>query len=58
MTSNKQIRYEINVVKRTIMAMEKKGRDASYERGLLKSWAKYPGWEYAKEALGKCGGNK
>lgn len=46
--------YEIKCVKEVIIAKELKGKDASFERGLLKSWAKYPGYEKAKEALASC----
>ena len=38
---------DIACVKRDIQSKESRGEDASYERGLLKEWAKYPGWEDA-----------
>lgn len=47
--------YEIDAVKNTIIGKEQIGKDAKFERGLLKSWAKYEGWEYAGEALESCG---
>lgn len=39
--------FQIKCVKETILAKEKDGEDASFERNLLKSWALYPGWEDA-----------
>ena len=49
------IRFEIKCVKDNILSKEAKGQDASFERGLLKSWSKYPGYEGAKAALESCG---
>ena len=46
--------YEIKCVKETIISKESKGHDATFERDLLKAWAKYPGYENAKEALASC----
>jgi len=39
--------FQIKCVREDIISKEAKGIDASFERGLLKSWAKYPGWEDA-----------
>ena len=47
--------YEIQSVKEVIIAKEVKGEDASFERDLLKSWAKYESYKSAKEALTSCG---
>jgi len=44
-------RYEIECVRKSIVAKEKKGQDASFERSLLKSWAGYEGYESAKRVL-------
>ena len=43
--------YELQCVKETIIAKEAKGKDASYERSLLKSWSDYKGYESAKSIL-------
>lgn len=43
--------YEINCVRETIVNKEARGEDASFERGLLKSWSKFPGWKDAKKPL-------
>jgi len=37
--------FQIKCVQDDIVAKEAKGKDATFERELLKSWAKYPGWE-------------
>ena len=47
--------YDILAVADVIKAKEARGADASFERGLLKSWSKYEGYEEAKEALAGCG---
>ena len=47
--------FEIKCIKDIIIAKEAKGRDASFERNLLKSWAKYEGYEGANEALASLG---
>ena len=47
--------YEIQCIADTIKSKEAKGKDASFERDLLRSWAKYEGCERAKEALASCG---
>lgn len=47
--------FEIQCVKETIIAKEKDGKDASFERNLLKSWSKYPGYENATDALAEIG---
>ena len=39
--------FEIKCVRETILSKETKGQDTSFERKLLRSWAKYPGWEDA-----------
>ena len=43
--------YEIQCVKNDIISKESRGEDASFERDLLQSWAKYPGWKSARDAL-------
>lgn len=40
--------FEIKCTKEVIRNKEARGEDASFERALLKSWSKYPGWEDAK----------
>jgi len=47
--------YEIACIKNVIVDKEARGMDASYERELLKAWAKHPGYEGAKQALASCG---
>jgi hypothetical protein len=49
--------FEIKCVKDVIIAKESQGKDSSFERSLLKSWSKYPGWEPAKDALESCNNN-
>ena len=44
--------FEINCVKEVIVNKEAKGLDASLERGLLKTWANYEGWEDAGTPVG------
>ena len=46
--------FEIKCIADVIKSKEAKGKDASFERGLLASWAKYEGYEGAKEALAGC----
>jgi len=46
--------YDIQSVADVIKSKEARGADASFERGLLKSWQKYEGYEGAKEALAGC----
>lgn len=43
--------YEIKTVKDTILLNHAAGKDTSFARGLLKAWAKVPGYEGAGEAL-------
>jgi len=43
--------YEIKCVQDIIRDKEANGEDASFERELLKSWKKYPGYEKATENL-------
>jgi len=43
--------YEIQCVKEVIVNKEARGEDATFERELLKSWSKYPGWGDAKKAI-------
>lgn len=47
--------FEIKCVKETIQGKESRSEDASFERSLLRSWAKYPGYEGAKAALASLG---
>lgn len=44
--------YEITCVRDIIVSKEARGEDASFERKLLKSWAKYPGWQDAGKPFG------
>ena len=46
--------FEIEAIADIIKSKEAKGKDATYERGLLKSWANYEGYEGAKQALADC----
>ncbi len=46
--------FEIECVKQTILSKEDRGGDASFERNILTSWAKYPGYEGATKALMEC----
>lgn len=50
--------YEIKCIKENINSKESRNEDASFERGLLESWGKYPGWETAKDALRTLGKSK
>lgn len=50
--------FEIKCVKDTILLKEANGEDASYERSLLKSWSKYPGWKNAGVVLGTLSKSK
>lgn len=43
--------YEIKCVQDVIRSKEAKGKDASFERKLLKSWRKFPGYEKSMEGL-------
>ena len=43
--------YQIKCVMDCIVSLEAKGKDASFERDLLKSWAKYPRWEQAGDGI-------
>ena len=51
----KGIWYDIKTVADVIKSKEAKGKDASFERGLLKAWAKYPDYKDATSALEACG---
>ena len=44
-------RLQIKSVANTIKIKEANGKDATFERNLLKSWSKYEGYESAKEVL-------
>jgi hypothetical protein len=46
-----KIKYQLRAVRNTIISKEKHGEDANFERKLLKSWAKYEGWEDAVKYL-------
>jgi hypothetical protein len=50
--------FEIECVKNDIIAKEADGEDASFERKLLKSWAKFEGWELAQDELDSLGKRK
>jgi hypothetical protein len=41
-----------------LISKESLGEDAAYERELLKSWAKYPGYQAAGDALRSLGKSK
>ena len=43
--------YEIKCIRDIIVNKEARGEDTSFERGLLESWSKYPGWEDAGEPI-------
>lgn len=43
--------YELRCIRQTIIGKEKAGLDASFERNLLKKWAKYEGRENSLEYL-------
>jgi len=43
--------FQIKSVRDVIISKEAKGGDASIERKLLKSWAKYEGWEDAGKKI-------
>ena len=43
--------YQIKCVREVIAHKEVRGEDARFERELLKSWAKYHGWEDAEMVL-------
>ena len=43
--------FEIKSIKEVIVNKEAKGEDASFERGLLKSYSKYPSWQDAEKGL-------
>lgn len=47
--------FEIKCTKEIILSKEAKGKDAAFERGLLRAWGKHRGWEGAKKALASCG---
>ena len=48
-----QVRERINgeYYRKDIKSKESRGADVTFEKGLLKSWSKYEGYEYAAEAL-------
>lgn len=50
--------FEVECIKKDIIAKEADGEDASFERGLLKAWAKVPGWGVAQDALDSLGNRK
>ena len=43
--------YQVKCVSDVIKGKEKRGEDASFERGLLESWSKYEGWEDSQKHL-------
>ena len=47
--------YEIKCTQEVIRSVEARGRDASFEREILRSWSKYPGYGGAKGALASLG---
>lgn len=49
-------KYECETVKNVILSKEKRGEDASYERELLRAWARYREYKTsATKALRACG---
>ena len=50
--------FEINAVADIIKIREAQGKDATFERDLLKHWSKHKGYESAKKVLDKLGGSK
>jgi len=46
--------FQIQCIKDNIISLKSKGKDTTFQRELLKSWSKYPGWEGAKQALEEC----
>ena len=46
--------FEIESIQEVIVNKEARGEDASFERELLKSWSKYPGWESGKPQESHC----
>ena len=51
MSKKSGAQYQIESVANTIKLKEAKGEDTTSERELLKSWAKYKGWELAGTIL-------
>ena len=49
---------EIETIRKIIVEREKRGEEAYFERSLLKSWSKYPGYETARDALRTLGKSK
>ena len=49
---------EIETIRKIIISREAKGEEAYFERDLLKSWSKYPGYESAGDALRTLGKSK
>lgn len=41
--------YELLTIRNLISMKESKGKDASYERGLIKSWLKFPEYKRADQ---------
>ncbi len=50
---SKCISLQIKAIANVIKGKEKQGVDATFERNLLKEWAKYEGWELAGTILHK-----
>jgi len=50
--------YEIKTVADNIRLKESLGKDSSFERGLLKSWSTYLGYESAGQALAEIPSNQ
>ena len=40
--------FQIKCVKDIVRDKEARGEDASFEKKLLKSWSKFPGWKDAR----------
>ena len=47
--------FELKSIAETIRIKEANGKDATFERNLLKEWSKVKGYESAKDYLAKMG---
>ena len=54
-TKERGIRLNIKSIANIIKLKESKGKDATFERDLLKAWSGYEGYEGARQALADCG---
>lgn len=49
-----QVKIQVDTVKNIVILKERKGKNASFERSLLKAWSTVPGFECAADALKEC----